>query len=91
MPGHVALHVGHFFGPLVDQQEDELDVRDSSRGCRWAMFCSRIVLPRARRGDDQAALAEADGREDVDHARGELVGVVLELDASAAGSSAVAS
>ena len=42
-------------------------------------------LAGARRGDDQAALAEADGGEDVDHARGDLGGVVLELDHRAGG------
>ena len=45
-----------------------------------AMFCSRIVLPGARRGDDQSALAEADRGEDVDDAGGQLGRVVLELD-----------
>ena len=34
-----------------------------------AMFCSSTVLPVARRGDDQRALALALRRDDVDHAR----------------------
>ena len=41
----VALHVGDFFRPLVDEQHDQRDVRDSWSRSRWLMCCSRIVLP----------------------------------------------
>ena len=37
-------------------------------------------LAGARRGDDQPALAVADRRHQVEHARGKLVGARLELD-----------
>ena len=77
--GNVPLHVGDFFGAFVDEEQDELrggmvgvnalgDVlhQDRLAGSRW--------------GDDQSALAEADGGENIDGAGGQLGGAVLELD-----------
>ena len=43
------------------------------------MFCSSIVLPGARSGDDQAALPLADGRHEVHDARRQIVRRSLEL------------
>ena len=66
-----ALHVGHFLGPLVDQQHDQLDVRDSSCEIAWLMCCKQDRLAGARRGDDQGPLAFAQRREQVHHAGGQ--------------------
>ena len=79
MPGHVALHVGHFLRPLVDQQQDQLDVGIVGVDAAGDVL-HQDRLAGARRGDDQPALAEADRGEDVDDARGQLGRVVLELD-----------
>ena len=66
---HGALHVGDFLRPLVDQQHDQRDL---------GMVGGDVVgdglqhhgLAGARRGHDQAALAFADGAEQVEHAPG---------------------
>src|ERR1019366_841257 len=77
--GDVAFHVGDFFGAFVDQEKDQLDVgvvgMDAARD-----VLQEDGLTGARRSDDQTALAETDGGEDVDHAGGEFGGVVFELE-----------
>ena len=40
-----APHVGHFFGPLVDQQHDQVHVGMVRSPRPAAMCCSRMVLP----------------------------------------------
>jgi hypothetical protein len=42
---HRALHVRHFFRPLVDQQNDQIAFRMVILVIEWAMFCSSTVLP----------------------------------------------
>src|ERR1035437_1136552 len=75
---HGALHVRDFLGPLVDQEDDERDLRVVRRD----RVCERLQehrLARARRRDDEAALALADGHDEVEDARGQIRG--LEADA----------
>jgi hypothetical protein len=66
---HGALHVRDLFGPLVDEQHDELGVGVVLRD-RVGDLLEQHRLARARRRDDQAALPFADGAEHVDDARG---------------------
>ena len=71
--GHGAGHVGHFLGPLVDEQHDEVAfgmVLDQAQGDLLQQ--DRLAGPRRR--DDQAALALADRRDQVDDAHGQFVG-----------------
>ena len=65
---HRTLHVGDFFGPLVDQQDDQIDFRMVRRDCG----CNRLQHHRfagTRRRHDQAALALAERGNQIDDAR----------------------
>ena len=67
-----ALHVGDFLGPLVDQQDEQVGlgvVLEDGVG----QLLHQHGLAGARRRDDQAARAFADGADQVQHARGQLV------------------
>ena len=76
---HRALHVGHFFRPLVDQQHDQEAFRMVRRD-RVRDILQQHGLAGARRRDDERALALADRGHDVDDARGHvLLGWVLVL------------
>ena len=66
---HAALHVGNFFRPLVDQQ-DQQEHFGMVVGDRLGDVLQQHRLTRTRRGDDQRALAFALRRDDVDHSRG---------------------
>ena len=71
-PFDLPLHVGHFFRPLVDQQHDDVALRVVLQdGLGHLLQQDRLAGPRRR--DDQAALAEADRRDDVDDPRVEFV------------------
>src|SRR5690625_3082931 len=70
---HGACHLGDFLGPLVDEQHDQVALRMVDRDAL------RNVLQHHRltglgRGNDQAALAFADRRRDVDDARRNVFG-----------------
>jgi hypothetical protein len=69
---HRALHVGHFLGPLVDQQHDQVDLGVVG-GDRVAMFCSSTSCRPWAAAHDQAALALADRRDQVDDAGGDVL------------------
>ena len=69
LPLHRPLHVGHFLRALVDQQHDEVALRVIGRDGMGDVL-QQHRLAGARRGDDQAALALAQRRDDVDDARG---------------------
>ncbi len=74
---NVALHVGDFFGALIDEKQDKFDVRVI------VMDAVRDVLEedgfsRTRRSDDEPALAEAYGSEQIDDPGGVFSGIVLE-------------
>ncbi len=65
---HGARHLGHFLGTLVDQQHDQIHV-GMVRGDRGGDVLQQHRLAGFRRRDDQAALAFADRRDQVDDAR----------------------
>jgi hypothetical protein len=52
---HGALHLGHFFRALVDQQHDQEGIRRWLAVIALAMFCRITVLPAARRRGDHEA------------------------------------
>ena len=72
------LHVGHFLGPLVDQQHDQLDVGIVG-GDAQADVLQEDRLAGARRGDDQGPLAFAQRRQQVHHAGGQRLGADFQL------------
>ena len=70
-PLTVRCHVGDFFGALVDEQDDQgdlgvIDGDGIGDGLQHHGFAG------ARRGDDQAALALADGAEKIEDATGHV-------------------
>ena len=80
---HRALHVRHFFRPLVDQQHDQIAFRMIG-GDRLGDVLQQHGLAGARRRDNQGALALADRRDDIDDARRQiLAGRVLNLEPQA--------
>ena len=74
-----ALHVGDFFGTLVDEQRDDVRVGMVDRDRVGDVFEQRR-LAGLRRRDDQRALALADRREQIDDARRELRRAHFELE-----------
>ncbi len=74
---HVALHVRHFLGALVDQKDNEDNLR-VILGHRVGDVLQQDGLARLGRGDNQTALTEPDGVEEVDDAGGHLRAVVLQ-------------
>ena len=77
---HVALHVGDLFGPLVDEQHHEVHLGVVALDRPDDLLHDR-GLADLRRRHDQAALALADRREQVDDPAGEQARVVEELEA----------
>ncbi|CFO67099.1 Uncharacterised protein [Bordetella pertussis] len=68
---HGALHFGHFLGAFVDQQDDEHRIRIiGGDGVGHVLHHHRLAG--LGRRHDQAALALADGGEDVEDAAGEV-------------------
>ena len=67
-PFTLALHVGDFLGPLVDQQDDQ-EHFGMVVGDRLGDVLQQHGLAGARRRDDQRALALALRRDDVDDPR----------------------
>ena len=76
---HVALHVGDLFGPLVDEQHHEVHLGVVALDRPDDLLHDR-GLADLRRRHDQAALALADRREQVDDPAGEQARVVEELE-----------
>ena len=75
-----ALHVGDLFGPLVDQQHDQVALGVVLRD-RVGDVLQQHRLAGARLRHDQRALALAERRHDVDHPRREVLdGGVLDLE-----------
>ncbi len=70
---HGALHLGHFFRALVDQQDDQVALGVVA-GDGAGDVLQHDRLARLRRRDDQAALTLADRCAEVDHATGEVFG-----------------
>ena len=75
-----ALHVGDFFRALVDEQNDEDDLGVVG-GDGVGDGLQQHGLAGARRRDDQAALALADGGEQIHDAAGDVLADGLHLDA----------
>ena len=65
-PLHRAAHVGDLFGPLVDEQHDELDLGVVAPRSSVAIVLHDRGLAGLRRRHDEAALALADRRDQVD-------------------------
>ena len=63
---HRALHVGNFFGALIDQEHDQHDFRMVG-GDGVGNILQQHGLAGARRSDDQAALTFTDRGEQVHH------------------------
>ena len=76
----VPLHVGHLFGALVDEQHHERDFGMVLPERALATLCMHHRLARARRRDDQRALAFAERREEVDDPVGEVVALALKAE-----------
>ena len=74
-----AAHLGHFLGPLVDEQHHEVHL-GMIRGHGLGDVLQQDGLAGARRGDDQAALPLADGRQQVHDARGQRLGAGFQAD-----------
>ena len=79
-PSHLAVHVGDFLGALVDQQDDERDLGMILRD-RVRDLLQQDRLARARRRDDQPALALADRRDEIHDAHAEVAVARLEAEA----------
>ncbi len=73
------LHVGHFLGPLVDQEDDQVQLGVVLRDGGGHLL-EQDRLARARGGDDQAALALADRGEQVHHPHAQRLGPGFEVD-----------
>src|SRR5690606_20176102 len=77
---HGALHVGDLFGPLVHEHHHYVGF-GVVLGDRLGDGLEDERLARLGGRDDEAALALADGGDEVDDARGELLGARLETQA----------
>ena len=78
---HAADEVGDFLGAFVHEEEDDVQAGIAA-DCRLREFRHEDRFSRARRGDEEAALAAADGGDEVHGARGErTAGAVVERDA----------
>ena len=73
---HHARHLGDFLGALVDQQDDQVALGIIA-GNALGDVLQHQCLARLRRRHDQSALALADGRDQVDDARGDVLGAAV--------------
>ncbi len=78
-PRDGALHVGDFFGPLVDEQHDQVHL-GVVLGDAVGDALQEHRLAGARRRDDEAALALAERRQQVHHASRQVLRIGLEVD-----------
>ena len=72
-------HLGHFLGPLVDQEDDQVHLGMVLRDGGGDLL-EQDRLARPRRRDDQAALALADRREQVHDPHPQRLGAGLQAD-----------
>ena len=77
--GTGAPEIGHFFRPFIDQKNDQIHLRMILRH-RVGDVMQQRRLARARRRDDQTALAHAERRHQIHDARGVTIRHRLELD-----------
>jgi len=73
---HRALHLGHLLGPLVDEQDDEVDL-GMVVGDGLSHVLHHHGLARLGRRDDETTLPLADGRHQLDGARGDVLGTAV--------------
>jgi len=73
-----ALHVGHLFRSLADEDDHQVDLRVVLADTVGNLFQHRRLAGLGRR-DDETTLAAANGDDEVDESRGENVGVRLQL------------
>ena len=78
---HIALHIGDFFGSLIDQQDDEVSLLMVNRD-GIGNILKQHGLAGARLSDDQAALTETDRGQEIHHPGGKIIGNAFQLDAS---------
>jgi hypothetical protein len=64
---HRAPHMGHFLGTLVDEQNEEMDLRIELADGE-ANLLEEDGFSRLRRGDDEASLTSADWGHQIDDA-----------------------
>ena len=77
LAAHRPLHVGHFLRPLVDEQDDQVDLGVVlGDAVREALQQHRLAGPRRR--DDEATLAFADRRHQIEDPARQIVAVGLE-------------
>jgi hypothetical protein len=74
-----ALHVGDFFRPLVDEQDDQVDL-GMVLGDAVGDALQQHGLAGARRCDDEAALTLAERRQQIHDAAGEVLAIGFEGD-----------
>ena len=70
---HGAGHFGHFFGALVNQQHNQFHIRIIG-GDGVGNVLQHHGFARFGRGDQKRALPQADGRNQVDDAAGDVFG-----------------
>ena len=75
-----SLHVGDFFRPLVDEQNDEKNLR-VVRGNRVGDVFEQHGLAGARRRDDKPSLTFTDRSGQIDDPRGDVLYIVFEVKA----------
>ena len=78
-PPHLPLHVGDLFRPLVDEQHEDVGLGVVGQH-RLGHLLQQDRLAGPRRAHDQAALAEADRHDQVDHPHRDLLGRCLHHD-----------
>ncbi len=74
----LPLHVGDFFGPLVDQQYDDIDIRVVLQD-RLGHLLQQDRFTGLWGGDDQRPLAKSDRGDHIDDAGAQLGGSVVSL------------
>ena len=79
LPLDRTLHVGHFLRPLIDKQHEQDNVLVIF-GNAVGKHCKQHGFARARRRDDQPALAEAHGGQQIHDAGGIIFGIGFQVD-----------
>jgi hypothetical protein len=69
---HRALHVRHFFRPLVDQEDDQIAFRMVRRD-RMGDVLQQYCLTGSRWGNNQTALPFAERCHEIDHTRRQIL------------------
>ena len=78
-PLHLTFHVGHFFGPLVNEQHDDIDIGMVDED-RLGHLLQQDRLPRLGWRNNESPLAESDRRDHVDDPSTQLGGIGRQTD-----------